>query len=98
MPPGQWSDPKSPGTIGFNMSPLPFMIIQLRLISEYRLCQTFLYTLSGLIKTVAKEGKCFLFSGEIFDNLNKLLKTEDDGNGEVQFLCQMFSGEKTSYR
>ena len=53
---------------------------------------------TGMIKTVAKEGKCLLISGEIYDILSKLLKTDDDASGEVQFLCQMFSGEKTSFR
>ena len=36
---------------------------------------------------------------ELYDVLNKLLRNdEENGSGDVQMLCELFSGEKTSYR
>ena len=56
-------------------------------------------TLSGLVKTVAEQEKGFLLSAEIYDILYKLLKSdEENATGNVQVLCQMFSGEEASYR
>jgi len=41
----------------------------------------------------------FLLSGEIYDVLHKLLKSdEDNATGDVEVLCELFSGEQTSYR
>ena len=38
-------------------------------------------------------------SGEVYEPLNKLLKPdEENGSGDSQLLCELFSGEKTSYR
>ena len=56
-------------------------------------------TSSGLVKTVAEQEKGFLLSAEIYDILYKLLKSdEENATGDVQVLCQMFSGEEASYR
>ena len=38
-------------------------------------------------------------SPELYDVLNKMLKNEEEnGSGEVQIFCELFSGERTSYR
>ena len=56
-------------------------------------------TSSSLVKTVAEQEKGFLLSTEIYDILYKLLKSdEENATGDVQVLCQMFSGEEASYR
>ena len=56
-------------------------------------------TSSGLIKTVADNNKAFLLSGEIYDVLFKLLKSdEENATGDVQALCQLFSGEEALFR
>ena len=56
-------------------------------------------TPSAMIKCVAEQKKVFIASPEIYDFLNKLLKNDEDhGTGEVQLLCELFSGERTSYR
>ena len=57
------------------------------------------YTSSRLIKTVADNNRGFLLSAEIYDLLFKLLKSdEENATGDVQALCQLFSGEEASYR
>lgn len=39
-----------------------------------------------------------MLSPEIFDTLNKLMKSdEDNGTGDVQLLCKLFSGERCTY-
>ena len=54
---------------------------------------------SRLIKTIADNKKGFLLSGEIYDMLFKLLKSdEENATGDVQVPCQLFSGEEASYR
>ena len=56
-------------------------------------------TSSSLVKTVAEQEKGFLLSAEIYDIPYKLLKSdEENATGDVQVLCQMFSGEEASYR
>ena len=56
-------------------------------------------TSSGLIKTVADNNRGFLLSAEIYDVLFKLLKSDaENTTGDVQALCQLFSGEEASYR
>lgn len=56
-------------------------------------------TSSALVKTVAEHNKAFIVSPEVFEVLNKLLKSdEDNATGDVQILCQLFSGESSSYR
>ena len=56
-------------------------------------------TSSELIETIAENKKGFLLSGEIYDVLFKLLKSdEENATGDVQVLCQLFSGEEASYR
>ena len=56
-------------------------------------------TSSGLAKTVADNGKGFVVSPEVFDLLNKLLKSDDENaTGDAQLLCELFSGEHVSYR
>ena len=52
-------------------------------------------TSSGLAKTVVDNGKGFVVSPEVFDLLNKLLKSDDENaNGDAQLLCELFSGER----
>ena len=56
-------------------------------------------TSSALVKTVAEHKKAFVVSPEVFDVVNKLLKSdEDNATGDVQILCELFSGESSSYR
>ena len=56
-------------------------------------------TSSALAKCLAEQKKGFLCSPEIYDVLNKLLKSdEENGTGDVQLLCELFSGERTSFR
>ena len=56
-------------------------------------------TSSALTKCLAEQKKGFLCSPEIYDVLNKLLKTdEENGTEYVQLLCELFSGERTSFR
>ena len=56
-------------------------------------------TSSGLFKTLAKQKKAFLLSAEVYDVMRKLLKSDKEtATGDVQILCEMFSGEATSYR
>ena len=55
-------------------------------------------TPSGLVKLLANQHKGFILSPEIFDILNKLMKSdEDNATGDVQLLCKLFSGERCSY-
>lgn len=56
-------------------------------------------TSSALVKTVADLKKAYVLSPEVYDVLNKLLKSdEENATGDVQILCELFSGESTSYR
>ena len=56
-------------------------------------------TSSGLIKAIAQNEKGYLLSAEIYDVSFKLLKSdEENATGDVQVLCQLFSGEGTSFR
>lgn len=56
-------------------------------------------TSSGLVKTVADNKKAYIVSPEVFEVLNKLLKSEEkNATGDVQVLCQLFSGKSSSYR
>lgn len=55
-------------------------------------------TSSGLVKFLSKNKKGLILSPEVYDVLFKLLKSdEDNGTGDVQLLCKLFSGEKCSY-
>ena len=48
-------------------------------------------TSSALTKCLAEQKKGFLCSPEIYDVLNKLLKSdEENGTGDVQLLCELF--------
>ena len=39
-----------------------------------------------------------ILSPEVFDIMNKLLKSdEDNATGDIQLLCKLFSGERCSY-
>ena len=43
--------------------------------------------------------KGIMLSPEKYDPINKLLKSdEDNGSGDAQLLCELFSGEETTYR
>ena len=56
-------------------------------------------TSSALVKSIADNKKAFIVSPEVFEVLNKLLKSdEDNATGDVQVLCELFSGESSSYR
>ncbi|XP_020915082.2 uncharacterized protein LOC110252595 [Exaiptasia diaphana] len=56
-------------------------------------------TSSGLAKTVAENKEGYIVSPEIFDLLNKLLKSDDENaTGDAQLLCELFSGERVTYR
>ena len=55
-------------------------------------------TSSGLVKTITTNQKGYLLSPEIYDVLFKLLKSDkENATGNIQVLCQLFSGEATSY-
>lgn len=55
-------------------------------------------TSAALVKTVANNEKAFVMSPELFEVINKLLKSdEDNATGDVQTLCELFSGESSSY-
>lgn len=55
-------------------------------------------TSSGLVKLLANKNQGFILSPEVFDILNKLMKSdEDNATGDVQLLCKLFSGERCSY-
>ena len=55
-------------------------------------------TSSALVKQIAKNGKVYVVSSEIYDALNKLLKYDDEcATGNIQFLCKLFSGERVMY-
>ena len=56
-------------------------------------------TSSALAKVLSDVGKGFVASPEIFDFLNKLLKSDDENaTGDAQLFCELFSGERASYR
>ena len=56
-------------------------------------------TSSALVKSVAATRQGFIISPEIYEVLNKLLKSDEEhATGDAQVLCQLFSGERTSYR
>ena len=55
-------------------------------------------TSSGLTKLLATQRKGFILSPEVFDVLNKLMKSDDDNaTGDIQLLCKLFSGERSYY-
>ena len=55
-------------------------------------------TSSGLVKLIANKKKGIILSPEVFDIINKLLKSdEDNATGDVQLLCKLFLGERCSY-
>lgn len=55
-------------------------------------------TLSGLIKILSKDGKAFIVNSEIKEFLMTLLHNDDqNGSGDVQLLCKLFSGETSQY-
>ena len=50
-------------------------------------------------KPLRKMARGFVVSPEVFDLLNKLLKSDDENaTGDAQLLCELFSGERVSYR
>ena len=55
--------------------------------------------MSGALLRGSLRPSVYLVSPEVFDVLNKILKNdEENGCGEVQMMCELFSGERTSYR
>ncbi len=56
-------------------------------------------TTSALVKCVSDQKRGVVVSPEVYDVLNRMLKNEEEnGSGEVQMLCELFSGERTSYK
>jgi hypothetical protein len=56
-------------------------------------------TSSALAKILSDNNKAIVVSPELFDFLNKLLKSDDENaTGDSQLLCELFSGERVSYR
>jgi len=52
---------------------------------------------SALVKTVAEHKKAFVVSPEVFEVLNKLLKSDEDiATGDVQILCSSSSSSSSS--
>lgn len=50
------------------------------------------------MKLLATQKRGFMLLTEVFDVLNKLVKSdEDNATGDVQLLCKLFSGERCSY-
>ena len=55
-------------------------------------------TSPGLVKHLATKNSGFLVLPEIFDVINKLLKSDDENaDGDTMLLCKLFSGEPTTY-
>ena len=55
-------------------------------------------TMSALVKCIVEQRRAVV-SPELYDVLNKMLKNEEEnGSGEVQMLCDLFLGERMSYR
>jgi hypothetical protein len=50
-------------------------------------------TSSALAKVLSQHGKTFVTLPEIYDFINKLLKSDDENaTGDAQLLCEVFSG------
>ena len=55
-------------------------------------------TSSALVKQLSNVGRAYVVSSEVYDVLHKLLKSDEDtATGDVQLLCKLFSGERTTY-
>eukprot|EP00112_Aurelia_sp_Birch-Aquarium-sp1_P015223 Seg3357.2 transcript_id=Seg3357.2/GoldUCD/mRNA.D3Y31 product="hypothetical protein" protein_id=Seg3357.2/GoldUCD/D3Y31 len=56
-------------------------------------------TSSALSKSLSSLKMGFMVSSEIFDVFHKLLKSDEDtASGDTQLLCQLFTGEKCTFR
>ena len=56
-------------------------------------------TSSAMQKVPADLNKGIMLSPEKYDPINKLLKSDqDNGSGDAQLFCELFSGEETTYR
>ena len=56
-------------------------------------------TSSAMQRILSDLKKGIMISAEIFDPLNKLMKSDDENaSGDALLLCELFSGEQTSYR
>ena len=56
-------------------------------------------TTSALLKCMSEQKRGIVVSPEVYDVLNKMMKNEEeDGSGEVQMLCELFLGERLSYK
>ena len=54
-------------------------------------------TTSALVKCISEQKKGVVVWPEVYNVLNKMLKNEEEnGSGEEQMLCELFSGERTS--
>ena len=54
---------------------------------------------SGITKMLNETKSGYLISSEIYDVINKLLKSdEENGTGDAQLLCELFSGEMVTYK
>ena len=50
------------------------------------------------MKLLANQHKGFILSPEVFDILNKLMKSDkENATVDIQLLCKLFSGEQCSY-
>ena len=55
-------------------------------------------TSAALVKMVADNENAFVVSPELFELINKLLKSdEDNATGDAQSLCELFLGEKSCF-
>ena len=56
-------------------------------------------TSSTMQRILADLNKGIMLSPEMYDPINRLLKSdEDNASGDAQLLCELFSGEETTYR
>ena len=56
-------------------------------------------TTSAFLKCMSEQKRGIVVSPEVYDVLNKMMKNEEEnGSGEVQMLCELFSGERSSYK
>ena len=54
-------------------------------------------TSSALVKVLSEQNKAMVLSPELYDVLNKLLRNdEESSSGDVQMLCELFSGERNN--
>ena len=56
-------------------------------------------TMSALLKCISEQKRGVVVSPEVYDVLNKMMKNEEEnGSGVVEMLCELLSGERSSYK